>query len=142
MRNLVMVMGALLGLCQGGFCEGLGDQVTGAFVGNAKVAMEYTSKGRVQYEFLDNVIEIGRVKEGRIVGIDLAVIGEQLPNDTVKAVEWGSGVKLHLSPLIKQYVSFNPEWEFVNNLEIDGRYSYNFTMRHATLGISVAYPWK
>jgi hypothetical protein len=142
MKKMIIALGALFTLCQVGFCDALTNQIQAAFVGNAKTAVEFTSHGTIQYEFLDNFIEIGNLSGGHIAAIDLAALGTQLPDDTIAAVQWGIGGKLHLSPILKTYISVQPEWQFVNNLEIDGRYSYNLTTHQPTLGLSIGYPFK
>ena len=118
------------------------DQITVAFVGNAKLAIEFTSRGEMQYAFLDNFIEIGKLNGSPIVGIDFGILGTQLPSGSIDAADWSNGIKLHISPFIKNYIKLQPGWEFINNLEIDGRYSYNWTQERPTLGLSIGYPWR
>lgn len=120
----------------------LTDQIQAAFVGNAKTAIEFNTHGQIQYEFLDNVIEIGHIKTDHIAAIDLGAGAIQRTDNTVKAVDWSIGGKLHLAPILKNYITLNPEWQFLNTLEIDGRWSYDFTLRHGVMGISCAYPFK
>lgn len=119
------------------------DQVSGAFVGRAKLAYEVTTSGLNQVEFLDNVFEIGNLKGAPLVGVDFGVLGNIVPaSGSFSGADFTAGGKLHLSPIIKNYVTLPAEWQFINNLEIDTRYSYNFRARHAVLGICAAYPWR
>jgi len=123
--------------------ESLLDQLYGGFVGRAKFAVESTTDGTVQPEFLVNYVEIGRAKGGYIAAIDAGALGEVLPGSgEVDSVQWTTGGKLHLATLLKAYVNLPSEWEFLGNLEIDGRYSYNWSGHHSTVGLVAAYPFK
>lgn len=141
MKKLLLLLSLFL-LPSVSKADALSDQITAAFVGNAKLAAGYTSHGRVQYEFLDNFIEAGHFNGGYIGAIDLGILGTQLPSGTISAANFSTGVKLHISPFLKKAVTLNPEWQFINNMEIDGRYSYNWTLHSPTLEACVAYPFK
>lgn len=121
--------------------DSLVDQLYGGFVGRAKLSIESTTKGTIQPEFLVNYVEIGMVKGQHIAAIDAGALGTILPAG-FQAVDWTTGAKVHLSPLFKNYVSLPAEWEFLGNVELDARASYNWTQRHPFYGVVVAYPWR
>lgn len=125
------------------FADGtLLDQFYAGFVGNAKFAIESTTDGGSHPEFLDNFIEIGKVKGDHIAAIDSGIGGTLLPaNNQLSAAEWTSGGKLHLAPLIKNYVHLPDQFTFLNTLEIDARGSYNWTLHHPFWGVVMAYPF-
>lgn len=138
----------LLTLCAFGprpaYAEGsIVDQLYAGFVGRAKLAIESTTDGTVQPEFLVNYVEIGKVKGEFIAAIDAGALGEVLPESgQVDSVQWTTGGKLHLAPLIKNFVNLPEEWEFLGNIELDARASYNWSGHHPTYGIVAAYPFK
>jgi len=123
--------------------ESLADQFYAGFVGNAKLAIESTSKGTVQPEFLVNYVEIGNLKGAHLLAVDAGALGEVLPESgKVDSVQWTTGAKLHLAPLIKNFVSLPVGFEFLNTLEIDARGSYNWSEHKPTYGLVAAYPFK
>lgn len=123
--------------------ESIVDNLYAGFVGNAKFAVESTTKGTIQPEFLVNYVEIGKLKDDHLAAIDAGALGEVLPGSgEVDSVQWTTGGKLHLSPLIKNFVNLPQGWEFLNTLEIDARASYNWSGHHPTYGLVAAYPWK
>lgn len=123
--------------------ESILDQLYGGFVGHAKFAIESTTRGTVQPEFLVNYVEIGSLKGAHIAAIDAGALGEVLPDSGhVDAVHWTAGGKIHLAPFIKNYINLPAEWEFLGNLEIDARGSYDFTAHRPTWGLVAAYPFK
>lgn len=134
----------LAGPMRPAFAEGtLLDQFYAGFVGNAKFAIESTTDGVSRPEFLDNFIEIGQVKGEHIAAIDAGIAGTILPESgQVKAAQWSLGAKLHLAPIIKNYVPVPEQWAFLKTLEIDARGSYDFTLHHPFYGIVCAYPWR
>lgn len=124
------------------YAEGsLMDQVYAGFVGNAKYAIESTTRGELRPGFHVNYVEVGQLNGGHIAALDASAAGTIL-EDKFESVKWSVGGKLHLAPFIKNYVRLPVGWEFLNTLEIDGRYSYDFTDRHPYLGIVCAYPFK
>lgn len=125
------------------FADTLVDQFYSGFVGNAKFAIESTTKGTSKPEFLDNFLEIGSIKGEHIAALDAGVGGTILPSSSqFKSAEWTVGAKVHLAPLIKNYVILPEQWSFLKTLEVDARYSYDFTERHGVAALCMAYPFK
>lgn len=118
------------------------DQLYGGFVGRAKLSLETTTKGNVQPEFLVNYMEIGQINGAHIAAVDAGALGTVLPSGGFKSVDWTTGAKLHLSPIIKRYVPLPSEWQFLSEIELDGRASYNWTAHHPFYGIVAAVPFK
>lgn len=142
MKRLLLVVG-LLSMAQTVKAQTLLDQIYGGFVGRAKFAIESTTKGTIQPEFLVNYIEIGKAKGGFIAAIDAGALGQVLPGTgQVDSVQWTTGGKLHLATLLKAYVNLPTEFEFLGNIELDARASYNWTEHHPTYGLVAAYPFK
>jgi hypothetical protein len=143
MKKTLFVIVTILTMPHGAKAASLLDQLYGGFVGRAKLSIESTTKGTVQPEFLVNYVEIGQLKGGYIAAIDAGALGEVLPaSGQVDSVQWTTGAKLHLAPLIKNYVNLPPEWEFLGGLEIDARASYNWSQHGPTYGLVAAYPFK
>jgi len=143
MKNLLAGLLMICGLNMSANANPLFDDLRLAFVGSAKTAIEFTDHGKTQLEFLSNFVEGGRFNGQSIWALDTGFLGTVLPDSgKVDNVDWASGAKIHLSPFIKQYVKLSPEWEFVGKLEIDARASYNWTRKHPTYGIAIAYPFK
>lgn len=118
------------------------DQLYGGFVGRAKLSLESTTKGTVQPEFLVNYIEIGQLNGSHIAAIDAGALGTVLPSGGFKSVDWTTGGKIHLSPIIKQYVPLPAEWQFLAELELDARGSYNWTAHQPSYGLVASVPFK
>lgn len=142
MKRLMIVVALLIGP-RIAFADTLLDQFYAGFVGNAKFAYETTTEGVSKPEFLDNFVEIGSINGDHIVALDAGVGGTILPNSSeFRGAEWSLGGKLHLSPIIKNYVRLPEQWAFLNTLEIDARGSYDLTQHHPFWGIVAAYPFK
>jgi hypothetical protein len=126
------------------FADSLLDQIYMGFAGNAKFAIESNTTGGTTPEFLDNFVEIGNLYGGgHILALDIGLLGTILPDSQhFQSADWTTGGKLHLSPIIKNYVRLPSEWQFLGTLEIDARASYNWTQHHPFFGIVAAYPWK
>lgn len=140
MKRIIAVLG-LLFVTGSAHADSLVDKLYGGFVGRAKFAIESTTKGKTQPEFLVNYVEIGKSKGGHIAAIDAGALGTILP-DHFQSVDWTTGGKVHLSTLLKNYVNLPMEWEFLDNLDIDARASYNWTQRHPFYGVVCAYPFR
>lgn len=142
MRKMFFMLGLLL-FVSPAKADSLLDQFYMGFVGNAKFAIESTTDGNSHGEFLDNFIEIGNIKGAHLLAVDAGVLGTFLPdNQQFKAADWTTGGKLHLAPIIKNYVNLPAGWEFLGTLEIDARASYNWTDHHDSFGLCAAYPFK
>ena len=142
MKKIVAVIGLMLiaGVAK---ADTLLDQFYFGFVGNAKFAYETTTDGVSHGEFLDNVVEIGQLKGEHLAALDFGVLGDFLPDtNEFQAAKWTTGGKIHVAPLIKNYVSLPDGWAFLRTLEIDARGSYNWTERHPKWGLVAAYPFR
>ena len=143
MKKLFLFVGLLLAGASFVHAESLLDQLYGGFVGRAKLAIESTTDGTIQPEWLVNYVEIGKVNGEFIAAIDAGALGEVLPDSgQVNSVQWTTGGKLHLSPLIKAYIPLPLEWEFLGTVELDARVSYNWSGRHPTYGLVAGVPFK
>lgn len=143
MKKVIIAIIAMLAVSSGVKAQSLVDQLYGGFVGRAKISIESTTKGTVQPEFLVNYVEIGQAKGGYIAAIDSGALGEVLPaSGQVNSVQWTTGGKLHLATLLKAYVTLPKEWEFLGNIELDARASYNWSQKHTGYGLVLAYPFK
>lgn len=146
MKRIGLIFGAFIaciGPLRPAFADPILDQIDAAFVGHAKLGTEFTTRGETQLEYLDNVIEIGSLKGSPLAGLDGGVLGTILPDSNqLAAAQWTAGAKIHFAPILKTYIVLPPEWQFLNTVEVDGRYSYNFTAHHGVLGISIVYPFK
>ncbi len=119
------------------------NQFYAGFVGNAKFAIESTTDGTSHGEFLDNFLEIGQLKGEHIAALDFGVLGTFLPNSQeFKAADWTTGAKIHLAPIIKNYVHLPAQYQFIGTLEIDARASYDWRVKHPFYGLVAAYPFK
>lgn len=142
MKKALLVVGLLL-IAGSAKADTLLDQLYFGFVGNAKFVYEATTEGVSKPEFLDNFVEIGKIKEDHIAAIDAGIGGTILPDTAqVSGAEWSLGGKIHLAPIFKNYVNLPEQWAFLNTVEIDARGSYNFTYHHPFYGLCLAYPFK
>ena len=144
MKKLIFAAAFLFYMVGSAFADGtILDQFYAGFVGNAKLSFESTSRGEQKPEFLDNFVEIGNLKGDHLAAIDSGVGGTLLPaSSQLSAAEWSTGIKIHIAPLIKNFVLLPDQWSFLKNLEIDGRGSYNWTYRHPFYGFVFSYPFK
>jgi len=119
------------------------DRLYGGFVGRAKFAMESTTSGKSQGEFLVNYVEIGKTQDQPIAAIDAGILGTVLPDSGhFQAADFTTGGKLHLSPIIKSFVPLPAEWAFLAELELDARGSYNWREHHPYWGLVAAIPFR
>ena len=143
MKKLLLIIITMLGITPGAKADTLLDQFYAGFVGNAKFAIESTTAGVSKPEFLDNFLEIGTLRGDHLFALDAGVGGTILPDSSqFKAAEWTIGGKLHLAPLLKNYVKVPAQWSFLNTLEMDARASYDLTLHHPFYGVVAAYPFK
>lgn len=142
MKKALIVVALLL--CAGSVrAEGsILDQIYAGFVGRAKMAVESTSKGTVQTEFLVNYVELGQLKGEYIAAIDAGVLGTIPDQGHIQAADWTTGAKIHLAPIFKNFVPLPAEWQFLASLELDARASYNWRQHHPFYGIVAAVPFK
>lgn len=122
----------------------LWEDIEMAFVGNAKIATELTTEGKTVVEYLDNFTEIGHIyKNEHLAALDLGGQGE-IDSETGQfhGVSWTTGGKLHLAPFIRNTIELSPQYQFLTNLEIDARASYNWTDHEPQYAIVIAYPIK
>ena len=143
MKKLLLAVTVIMGVAASAKADSLVSQLYGGFVGRAKFAIESTTKGTVQPEFLVNYVEIGKLGGDHIAAIDAGALGTVLPDSGhFDSVDWTAGGKLHLAPFIKQFVHLPAGWEFLDNTEIDARASYNLTQHAPFYGLVMAYPFK
>lgn len=143
MKKGILLAALLIGLGKIGYCDWLTDNINAAFVGNAKLAVEQGTDGKSHPEFLDNFFEVGHLNGNPVGAVDLGISGTILPSSgALTGGSFTTGAKVHLASLIKQWVTLNPEWQFINQIDIDGRWAYNWTEHHGTAGIALAYPFK
>ena len=117
------------------------DQLYAGFVGRAKLSLESTTRGELRPEFLVNYVEIGKLNGSFIAAVDAGAAGTIL-EDKFESVQWSTGAKLHLAPMIKAYARLPQEWEFLGNMELDLRGSYDWTEHRPYFGLVAAYPFK
>lgn len=142
MKKMIFALIMILAPMCPAHADSILDQLYGGFVGRAKFAVETTTKGTLQPEFLVNYVEIGQINGSHIAAVDAGALGEVLPSGITNSVQWTTGGKLHLAPLIKAYVNVPAEWEFLGNIELDARASYNWSQHGDCFGLVAAYPFK
>ena len=144
MKKFILLINVLVAMSGIAHAEGsILDQLYGGFVGRAKLAIESTTNGTTQPEFLVNYLEIGKLQGEHIAAIDAGALGTILPDTGhFDSVDWTLGAKIHLSPIIKAYVKLPAEWEFLGKMEIDARASYNVTQKHPFYGLVAAVPFR
>lgn len=143
MKKFISAFILALSLASISHADSILDQLYAGFAGRAKLSIESTTKGKVQPEFLVNYIEIGKLKGEHIAAIDAGALGTVLPNTGhFDSVDWTTGGKIHLAPIIKNFIPLPPEWQFLAELELDARGSYNWTERHSSYGLVAAVPFK
>lgn len=122
---------------------GLWDQIEAAFVGNAKIATEFTTQGKTNVQYLDNFIEIGHIYgDSHVAALDFGGQGEITSDGHFVGGAFTTGGKLHLAPFIKHTINLQPQYAFLMNLELDARGSYDWTNHNPHWGIVVGYPFK
>lgn len=143
MKKILLGITLLAGIAGTAKADSLLDQVYGGFVGRAKFAIESTTKGTTQPEFLVNFVEVGHLGDGHIAALDAGALGTILPsNGHFDGVDWSTGAKLHLGSFIKAFVHVPEGFEFLKNSELDFRASYNWTAHQPFFGLVAAYPFK
>lgn len=141
--NKLLIGSLLLLLSNNVRAAGLLDQIEASFVGNAKLATEFTTEGKTNVQYLDNFIEIGHIYgDQHVAAFDLGGQGEITSDGHFVGGAFTTGGKIHLAPFIKNTIKLQPQYAFLMNLEIDARASYDWTNHHPNYGIVVGYPFK
>lgn len=135
MRKIAIVLG-VLGMCSLSHADGLSDQINATLLGHVETITEFTTKGRTQLELLDTVFQIGKFGNNYLGAVDGGFLGDTAPV-AAQRIDYTVGIKFHLAPILRKYIVFNPEWTFLNSVELNPRYSYNFTEHHGVMGLAV-----
>ncbi len=137
---------------QAGVWDSISSQVDAGFVNHAKLSLERDTKGRDQFQFLVNVFEIGHLYGGPIAAVDGGIIGNIIREDN--KVNWANattGIKIHLSHLLRSKIHLPSDWQFFQRLDLDARTSYDWKKDpelvgkdhfndHVRTGLSFGYP--
>lgn len=121
------------------FADALRDQIDATLLGHVETTTEFTTRGEARLQLLDTVILIGKFDGQYLAGIDLGFLGDAKPDTSQRTgVNYTAGIKFHLAPIIRKKVTLAPEWDFLRALEINPRWSYDFTAHRGVLGIDLA----
>lgn len=99
------------------------------------VVLAITQHGTLAYEYgenntrnvclLSNVIEVGKIKDSYVFGLDAGINGATAPVEGETSIGWTAGAKLNLNALVNKKLSIEPEWAFLKSFEYSLRYAYN-----------------
>jgi len=116
----------------------ISDHLKLSLLDHVETGVEFTTKGRTQLELLDSFSQIFHFNNGYLIALDGGVSEDTIVRCGENRVHWTAGGHIHLSPIIKKYVVFSSYMKFLNSLEINPRYSYDFSDHHTRVGLSLA----
>lgn len=107
------------------------DQIDAALLNHVETLTQFTTDGEGRVALLDSVFQIGKFNNDYLVGAQAgySVSSKDAANETPSG--YLVGVSLHLNSIVKQFVSFSPNWTFLNSLEYGPGYYYSFADHHA-----------
>ena len=131
----------VLGLCASAKANPILDQFSVALLGHVETIAETKTNGTTQAELLATPFQIGKMEGNYLLGLDGGVLGNSQPQAGDSNVQWTAGVHVHLSPILKKFIfkSISPDYPALLALELNPRYSYNFSEHHSELGFCVGF---
>lgn len=118
-----------------GHAEILGDQITASLISHVSTHSEWTTKGQNRLALLTDIVEIGKWKGSAIGQIRFGY--SNTTNTSDQSSGYVADAYINVSPLIREYVTLNPDWTFLNSIEMGPAFAYDFREHHSYLAFSV-----
>lgn len=124
--------------------EDIGGLIKTTLLDHVETVNQFSESGDNRIVLLDSVFQFGRFYNTYIGALQIGYQGITNPDGSVEANgnSFIGSVYIHLNPAVKNFVNFNPQWEFLNSLEFGPSYSYDFKAHHAYFGINVGLAFK
>lgn len=116
----------------------IGSQITTSLISHISTHSEWTTKGENRLALLTDIIEIGKLDNKAIGQIRFGFTGITNPDSSVTpGAGYVADAYVNLAPFVRKYVSLNPDWTFLGNVEMGPAFSYDFREHHSYLAFSV-----
>lgn len=132
---VAMFLGLSVKMCQASI---LGDQINASLIDHVSTHSQWTTKGENRLVLLADIVEIGKWKGSTIGQLRFGYSNTTNPNGTT-AINSGyvADAYVNISPFVREYVTLNPDWTFLNSIEMGPSFAYDFRERHSYLAFSV-----
>lgn len=136
-KILIVVLLSLFGMMPS-FASIIGDQINATLTEHISAHTQYTTKGENKLALLASVIQIGKWNGASIAQVRFGFTGITNPDkSTTPGAGYVGDIYMNAAPLIRQYVSLDPAWTFLNNVEVGPSFAYDFREHHSYLAVSV-----
>lgn len=109
----------------------LSDQIDAALLNHVETFSQFTTDGEGRVALLDSVFQVGKLNENYLAAFQAGYSVSSKDAGTETPSGYLVGVSFHLNSVVKQFVSFSPNWTFLNSLEYGPGYYYSFADHHA-----------
>lgn len=133
----MFVLLATLFVSVGARADILGDQITASLINHVSAHSQWTTKGENRLALLADIVEIGKMDGATIGQLRFGFNAVTSNGNTTPSAGYVADAYINISPFIRKYVKFNPNWTFLNSVEIGPSYSYDFYQHHSYLAASV-----
>lgn len=138
MKKMFMLLG-IMALANAGYSQGLGDQITSSLINHVSTHSEWTTKGDNRLALLSSIVEIGKWKGSSIGQLRFGYVNTVTSNSGTVTPDNGyvADAYINIAPVLKEYVTLNQDWAFLNSVEMGPAFAYDFKEHHSYLAFSV-----
>ncbi len=116
----------------------LGDQIKTSLIDHVSASTQWTTKGENRLALLSNIVQLGQWKGSAIGQLRFGFTGITNPApDQVSSAGYVADAYINISPFIREYVTLDPSWSFLNSVEAGPAFAYDFREHHSYLAFSV-----
>lgn len=137
MRKLFMFGCLLLVLGKTGYCDGIGDQINATLLSHVETITQFAADGTTRIGLLDNVFQIGKIGDSYIGAARFGYKGIANSDGSFGRGGYEAGVFIHLNPIVKDVITLNPQWDFLNALEYGPSYNYDFSQHQGFVSFDI-----
>ncbi len=113
----------------------IGDQITASLIDHVAAHSQWTTKGENRLALLASIVQIGKMDGSSIAQIRFGY--NTTVNDSSQTDGYVGDVYMNISPFVRKYVKLDPNWTFLNSIEMGPNYAYDFQQHHSYLAFSV-----
>lgn len=138
MKKIVASFIGLLMFSSVAKADGVGDQITASLINHVSAHSQWTTKGENRLSLLASIIEIGKMDGSSIAQIRFGyntIVNSD--NQTEPDNGYVGDIYMNISPFLRKYVKLDPDWTFLNSIEMGPAFSYDFQHHHSYAAFSV-----
>lgn len=116
----------------------LGDQITSSLISHVSAHSQYTTTGENRLALLASIVQIGKMNGSSIGQLRFGFTGIMNPDKNVTAgAGYVADAYVNISPFVRKYVTLDPNWTFLNSIEMGPSIAYDLREHHSYLAFSV-----